>query len=88
MKWLLIMLAFWFTSCQSTEDAIVGTNQRIDAVEYQINFEWYDRMINFCLLQGEICTLKKRKNCYAKKVRCVRAVNNRWLKIKKNRGWQ
>lgn len=90
MKIIAIIFTLLFFSCQTAdiEEEFLGINQRIDVVEYQIAFEWYDRMMTHCLTQGALCKVKKmKKNCHAKQVLCVRAVHHRWKQIKKKRGW-
>jgi len=95
-----IWLVLFLFSCQTVD--LKPVQKRIASVEYQIAFQYYEHTIQFCLMQHELCALKRNKklksfqfkrgpqpkSCKLLTQRCVLAVDGWWRKVKKTRGWK
>jgi len=86
MKFIIATLLLFLFSCQTVDVAKIES--RILAVEQQVVFEWYQRMIHLCLIQNELCRLKEMGDCQAKTDKCGYAIDKRFMYIKKKRGWK
>jgi hypothetical protein len=84
---LALCLGLFLFGCQTTVKK-AEFETRMDRVEYQLAFQYYNNLVDLCLVQGELCKLNNKNSCRALTERCVIAVNEQWKMVKKSRGWK
>ena len=89
---IFIGLSLLFMGCQTVKPTetvnVKELNQRINAIEFEAIFAYYNHNIDMCLIQGEICFLKKGDSCQEKQEKCVLKVDAYWQEMKKKKGWK